>query len=368
MTLDGLRIALVGPLPPPEGGMANQTHQLRELLQLEGAQVTVVRVNAPYRPRWIGGVRGIRALFRLAPYLAELWQVSRNVDVVHIMANSGWSWHLVAAPAVWIARLAGVPSIVNYRGGEAEAFLQRSANVVLPTLRRASGLAVPSGFLQQVFGRRGIHSDIVPNIIDIERFRPGSAEQKPAFPHLVVARSLEGIYDIPTALRAFSLVRKEVPAAKLTIAGSGPELEALRSLASELGIQDAVEFCGRLDRTRMAELYRRATVVMNPSRVDNMPNSVLEAMASGVPLVTTDAGGIPFIVRNDVTGLIVRAGDFAAMASAVLRLLKDDECAQRLRDAALSDVQQYTWPRIRQQWAAVYASVLSGTPGEARPA
>jgi glycosyltransferase involved in cell wall biosynthesis len=368
MTLDGLRIALVGPLPPPEGGMANQTLQLGELLRGEGAQVTIVRVNAPYRPRWIGGAHWIREPFRLVPYLAELWRVSRQVDVVHIMANSGWSWHLVAAPAVWIAKIAGVPSIVNYRGGEAEAFLQRSANVVLPTLRRASGLAVPSGFLQQVFGRRGVHSDIVPNIIDIERFRPGTAEQKPAFPHLVVARSLEGIYDIPTALRAFSLIRNGVPTAKLTIAGSGPELEALQSLSSELEIRQAVEFCGRLDRARMAELYRSATVVMNPSRVDNMPNSVLEAMASGVPLVTTDAGGIPFIVRDDVTGLVVRAGDFAAMAGAVLRVLNDGQCAQRLRDAALNEVQQYTWPRIRQQWAAVYAAVLSGTPGEARPA
>jgi glycosyltransferase involved in cell wall biosynthesis len=368
MTLDGLRIALVGPLPPPEGGMANQTRQLGELLQAEGAKVTMVRVNAAYRPRWVGRLHGIRALVRLAPYIAELWRVSRQVDVVHIMANSGWSWHLVAAPAVWIARIAGVPSIVNYRGGEAEAFLERSAGVVLTTMRRASGLAVPSGFLQQVFGRRGMHSDIVPNIIDMERFRPGNPEQRGASPRLVVARSLEAIYDIPTALRAFSLICKEVPAAKLTIAGAGPELKALQSLASELGISEAVEFCGRLDHARMAELYRSACVVMNPSRVDNMPNSVLEAMASGVPVVTTDAGGIPFIVRDDVTGLVVPAGDSVAMAAAVLRVLNDGQCAQRLREAALNEVQQYTWPRIRQRWAAVYASVLSGTPGEARPA
>jgi glycosyltransferase involved in cell wall biosynthesis len=366
MTLSGLRIALVGPLPPPEGGMANQTRQLGELLQREGAEVRLIQANAPYRPRWIGRWRGIRALFRLVPYLAELWRVSRRVDVVHIMANSGWSWHLVSAPAVWIARIQGVPSVVNYRGGEAEAFLERSGVLVLKTLRRASALAVPSAFLQQIFEQRGVHSEIVPNIIDMEHFRPGNLGH--AFPHLVVARSLEAIYDIATALRAFALIREEFPTAKLSVAGSGPELQTLRLLACKLQIAAAVEFCGRIDRDRMAELYRSASVVMNPSRVDNMPNSVLEAMASGVPVVTTDAGGIPFIVRDGVTALVVPAGDAMAMACAVRRVLHEPQWAQRLRDAALSDVQQYTWPRIRQQWTAVYASALSAAPGEPRPA
>ena len=99
--------------------MANQTRQLGELLQRDGAKVTLLQVNAPYRPPWIGRVRGVRALFRLATYTCALWQVAGHVDVFHIMANSGWSWHLFASPAVWIARLRGIPTVVNYRGGEA---------------------------------------------------------------------------------------------------------------------------------------------------------------------------------------------------------------------------------------------------------
>jgi glycosyltransferase involved in cell wall biosynthesis len=368
MTLNGLRIAIVGPLPPPEGGMANQTRQLGELLRAEGAEVTTVRVNSPYRPHWIGRWRGVRALFRLVPYVAELWRVMRRVDVVHIMANSGWSWHLIAAPAVWIAKVQGVPSIVNYRGGEAEIFLERSGGLVLKTLRRASVLAVPSAFLQQVFARRGIPSAVVPNIIDIGRFRPRSPEQRNAVPRLVVARSLEGIYDIPTALRAFALIRTELPDATLTVAGSGPELQTLQLLASELEIGEAVNFCGRLDRDQMAELYRSACVVMNPSRVDNMPNSILEAMASGVPVVSTDAGGVPFILRDGVTGLIVPAGGHRAMAAAALKALQDSTLSDRLRHAALVEVQQYAWPQVKTLWAGLYASVLTGVSMKARPA
>src|SRR5258708_18462222 len=106
---------------------------------------------------------------------------------------------------------------------------------------------------------------------------------------------------------------------------------------------------------------------MNPSGVDNMRNSVLEAMASGVPVVSTNVGGVPFIVRDGVTGLLVPAGDHAAMAAAVLRVLHDPQCARRLRDAALNEVQQYTWPRVRQRWAEVYAFAVSGNDAEVRP-
>ena len=122
-----LSIALVGPLPPPPGGMANQTRQLARLLQDSGTTVEVVRSNAPYRPAWVERLRGVRAVFRLAPFLGSLWRAGGRVDVFHVMANSGWAWHLFAAPAVWIARWRGRPVVVNYRGGEAEAFMAREA-------------------------------------------------------------------------------------------------------------------------------------------------------------------------------------------------------------------------------------------------
>jgi glycosyltransferase involved in cell wall biosynthesis len=348
--------------------MATQTRQLAELLREEGARVTVVPVNAPYRPQWIGNLRGARALFRLLPYVLRLWRVADEADVFHIMANSGWSWHLFAAPAVAVARLRGVPSVVNYRGGEAERFLERSAATVLPVLRRADALAVPSTFLRQIFGRHGFGAEIVPNIIDLRRFRPAAGEPDRRAPHLVVARNLEALYDIGTSLRAFALIRVQIPAAKLTVAGSGPERAALVRLAEKLGIARAVDFCGRLEREAMADLYRAACLVLNPSRVDNMPNSVLEAMASGVPVVSTDAGGVPFVIRQGITGLLVGPGDDTAMAEAALRLLGDAGQWQRIRDAALADVQQYTWAQVRERWSRIYAAVISGVRGEVRPA
>jgi glycosyltransferase involved in cell wall biosynthesis len=346
--------------------MANQTRQLAELLEREGAVVTVVQVNPPYRPRFVEQVRGLRALARFIPYAARLWEVAGRTDLLHIMANSGWSWHLYAAPAIGIARLRGKPAVVNYRGGEAETFLARSSARVAKTMQRASALVVPSGFLQRAFEQRGIRSEIVPNIIDVERFKPAIGVVGAGKCRIVVTRNLEAIYDIPMALRAFSLVVEAIPAASLVVAGSGPELQRLRSLAAELGIVERVDFCGSLDRDQIAELYRSASLVLNPSRVDNMPNSVLEAMASGVPVVSTNVGGVPWILRHEINGLLVASGDHAAMAAAATRVLGDRELASRLRTAALADIQQYTWPRIEQQWGAVYAAALSASDTAAR--
>lgn len=363
MSFAGLRLALVGPLPPPAGGMAAQTRQLAELLRSEGAQVEIVQTNTPYWPAWLGSLRGLRAGARLLAYIVRLWRAAGRADLLHVMANSGWSWHLFAVPAIWIASARRVPVIVNYRGGEAGEFLDRSASGVRKSMRRVTRLVVPSGFLDQIFRKHGMPATVVPNIVDTARFRPDIAGGVHAPPDIVVARNLEPIYDNATALRAFALLRTQHPQASLAIAGTGPQEGELRSLAAELGIAEHVRFTGRLDRDAMAKLLRLSRIALNPSRVDNMPNSVLEALASGVPVVSTRVGGVPFIVEDGATALLVPAGDAAAMASALDRLLTDDALASRLAMRGLAEVQRYTWASVRPLWLAEYQAAGRASPG-----
>ncbi len=356
------RVILVGPLPPPFGGMANQTRQLAELLRSAGAEVEVVQNNAVYRPSWVGRVPVLRALFRLLPYIAHLLSACRRGGVMHLMANSGWSWHLFAAPAILVARVCRVPVVVNYRGGEAEAFLASQARFVMPVLRKASALAVPSGFLQAVFARYGVSAAIVPNVVDLGLFATTAVREAPnqAAPHLLVARNLEGIYDNATALRAFALLRQRFPGARLSVAGDGPERGALLALADQLGIAQATVFTGRLDRQAMAGLYATADLMINPSRVDNTPNSVLEAWASGVPVVSTRVGGVPFLVNEDVDAVLVPVADAAAMAAAMISVLEDGERWAALRAAGLVSAQRNTWSAVRGVLFEVYRDVAAG--------
>jgi len=352
-----LSIGLVGPLPPPSGGMANQTQQLARLLAESGLRVELVRTNAPCRPAWIERLRIVRALWRLLPYMFALWRCAGRVDVLHVMANSGWAWHLLAAPAVWIAHLRERPAIVNYRGGEAERFFAGQFRWVRPTLERACCVVVPSGFLHEVFARRGLKAEIVPNIVDLGRFRPGPGVRGRL--HIVVARNLEDVYDIPTALRAFARVHATHPHARLSVAGSGPRRADLEGRSAELGLGAAVTFTGRLENERMADLYRGADLLLNPSLVDNMPISLLEAMASGVPIVSTNVGGIPYLVEHGKTALLVPPGDVEAMANAALRVIYDAGMAAALRASGLEAVQRFSWPNVRTPLFAIYGRAVA---------
>ncbi len=147
---------------------------------------------------------------------------------------------------------------------------------------------------------------------------------------------------------------------RLVIAGSGPEERRLKEQAVRLGIADKVEFAGRVDLAQMPALYRFATIAINPSRVDNMPNSVLEALAAGVPVVSTHVGGVPFVVEHERTALLVPPGDAGAMAAAIQRLLEDHGLWQRLRDAGIEESARYTWTRVRPALIRVYEEALAG--------
>ena len=221
----------------------------------------------------------------------------------------------------------------------------------------------PSVFLQRVFARHGLSAEVIPNIIDLSRFKPKLPRSFGDSPHIVVTRNLEPIYDIPTAIRAFAVIKKSFAGAKMTVAGSGPELAKLQSLVLKLQLKDAVRFTGRIDNASIPALYASADCMVNSSTVDNMPISILEAFASGVPVVSTCAGGIPDMVEHGVSGLLVPIGDDEAMAREVLRILQHPKLASGLRQAGLTDAEKYAWPQVRAKWLDAY--IRSATSGSA---
>ncbi len=361
-----LRVCLVGPLPPPAGGMAHQCAQLQAVLRAEGLAVEAVPSNAPIRPAWLARVPAVRALCRLLPYGLHLWRATGRCDLVHVLANSGWAWHLFAAPAIGVAWLRHKPVITHYHGGNADAFLSRGPLMVRRLLALSTLRVVPSAFLQRVFERHGLMCEVIPNGVDLARFGAGqgrAAEQaqpaQHAAPQLLVSRNLERIYGIDTAIRALALVREQLPRVRLVIAGSGAEQDRLQALARRLHPAEAVCFTGRVVNTAMPELLAASACLINPSLVDNMPLSILEAFAAGVPVVSTRAGGVPDLLQHGRSGLLVDVDDDAALAREVLRVLQEPGLAQRLAQAGLLEVAHCAWPAVTPLWLDAYRRAVA---------
>ncbi len=350
-----LKIGLVGPLPPPYGGMANQLKQLSQLLTDEGVQVELLQNNPPYPNRYIANLKGVRAVFRLLYFVFQIWKLCHRVDVIHVFSNSGWSWQLFSAPVLLIANLKKTPVIINYRGGEADTYFAQNIERVRPTLKLASSIIVPSGFLQAVFNKYGFSdAEIIPNIINTERFKITS--HKFNF-HLIITRNLETIYGIETAIKSLSTVKRNYPNIKLTIAGSGDQKSNLEALVKALELNNHVVFTGRLTPEQIAQLYQEADIMLNPTTVDNMPNSVLEALACGLPVVTTNVGGIPYIIKDYETALFVDVNDHEQMAKKIIELIENPSLRNQLKDNGIQEVQKYTWQKIKPQWMGLYKSL-----------
>lgn len=351
------KVALIGPIAPPNGGMAVQGKLLLEHLQQDGVSVQYVAVNPALKPQWLQQVRFVRAILRLALYIIRLNSITREYKILHVLANSGWSWYLYGIPAIMIGKARQCKVIVNYRGGSAESFFARHSGFALSMLKKADQIIVPSGFLKEVFSKFNIQANIIPNIVNFPKQCPIKQRGLKNQFNIVVTRNLEKIYDIETILHAFFIVLKSVPNAHLYIAGTGPEQSHLEYIVKQYEITEKVTFCGRLNRTQIEALYQTADLMLNASIIDNMPNALLEAQAHGIPVVSTNSGGISHIVSHLKNALLVPTKSPEKMAEQVMYLIKNPAVREELVRNGLENINNYGWDRVGSQWIALYQGI-----------
>jgi glycosyltransferase involved in cell wall biosynthesis len=349
----GQRIGLVVASLEILGGHGVEAFTLAAHLREDGHDVTLLPINPPFPRalRWARRVPYARTMLNQALYQPSLVRL-RGVDVVHVFAASYWSFVLAPAPAILAARHFGKRVVLNYHSGEAEDHLERWGPLVHPFLRMADAIVVPSEYLREIFARYGHEALVIPNILDLSRF--GYRERAPLRPRLLSTRNLEPYYDIGNTLEVFAQLAPRLPEATLDIAGYGSQEERLRRQAASQGA-DRIRFHGRVEPSAMPALYDRAHIFLNSSVVDNQPLSVLEAMAAGLPVVTTPTGDIPALIQHGETGLLVPPGDPAAMAKAVIALLENPAGARRMARRARARVEEHGWPRVRERWLDAYA-------------
>ncbi len=312
----------------------------------------------PRIPALIARIPVLRTLARMPLFWIGLIRRVATADVVHVFTAAFWPFLLTTTPAVLVARSFGRPVVLNYRDGRAARHIGRPW--VRWVLRRATLLVFPSGFLQALFQTAGFDGLVIHNVVETGRFR--FRRRSPCRPIMLSCRLLEELYAVENTIRAYAIVKERNPDARLIVIGDGDQRGALERLVQTARIRD-VEFHGAVRHAEVAEWFDRADILLNSSRIDNMPHALLEAFAAGLPVVTTPAGGIPYIVEHGRNGLCVPVDDSEAMAAAVLNLLRDPPLVERLVAGGRADcARYYAWPTAKSAWRTVYSS-LARTPG-----
>lgn len=309
-------------------------------------------------------IKYVRTVLTQAGYWPSLVRQLRRADVVHVFSASYASFLLAPLPAILVARALGKPVLLNYRSGEAPDHLRRSA-IARKALRTVDLNVVPSSFLRDVFARFGIRSRVIANVAELGRFR--YRDRLTLRPRLVSTRNFAPLYNVSCTLRAFARVQQVHPDASLTVVGRGSQEPMLKSLAGELGLRN-VTFTGQVKQEQIHRYYDEADIYVQTPSIDNMPGSVIEAFASGLPVVSTDVGGVPAILSHGTHGLLAPDDDAAAIAEHVLWLLANPAEARRMAEAARATCRAYDWKVVREQWVDVYYSLAAGSAFPSREA
>jgi len=259
------------------------------------------------------------------------------------------------------------PSLVSFHGADVLVDMQKPAyrRATEKMLSLVKRVLVRSESLRQAV----IDLGCGPEKVEIQRtgipltdfpFRERSIPDNGQWRLLQAGRLIEK-KGLKTTFRAFAKFRKEFPGARLTIAGEGPQLEELQSLARGLEIDGAVDFAGFVSQERLRELFYGAHIFLHPSErsrdgnQEGVPNSMLEAMASGLPVFATRHGGIPEAVENNVSGILVNERDYRALGDALIDRAKDSSrLAAMGRAASESVAKNFSQPEQTRRLEKIY--------------
>lgn len=330
-------VLLVGNFLSASGGARCVCEDLADHLAAEGWQVrrTSARISRP---------------LRLCEMVATAWRQRDGYGVAAVDLYSGSAFLWAEAVCEVLAR-AGKPFVLTLHGGNLPAFARRWPRRVRRLLRAAASVTAPSDYLrEQMLPYRG---DIVmiPNAIDLAAypylFRPRAS------PRLVWLRAFHEIYNPTLAPRVLALLAAEFPGVELTMIGRDKgdgSFAATRQLAARLGVAHRLHLPGGVAKAQVPAQLQRGDIFLNTARIDNTPVSVLEAMACGLPVVSTNVGGIPYLLTPGRTGLLTAPDNAGEMAAAIRALLRNPALTAGLSAAGRDLAAACGWSRVLPQW------------------
>ena len=287
--------------------------------------------------------------------LRRVWQIikllwcARKYNVLHIHACSHWGM-LPAVVGILAGKLWNKRIIITYHGGGAEEYFAKHIRFVKRWLNRADKVVVLSGFLKDIFDRYGISCEVIPNIVVLQ---PQKQRERNIAPRFISIRHLEPLYNIPCIMQAYEQVLKVYPNATLDILGKGSMREQLEQYVVDKKLT-GVQFVGQVPNQQIYDYLDKADIMLSASRADNMPVSLLEAMNTGLLVISSRVGGVPYMIEEGKTGVLFESDNANELAQKMLWALEHQEEVKYIIANAHADVQKYSWEHVKQQLIDVY--------------
>lgn len=318
------------------GGIAGQVDVLLEKLNNEKFSLELFNTKANYLKRL------------LLPF--KLFFKGKKFDIFHIHGCSGLGFYPIFIGAI-VGHLKNKKVIITYHGGDFEQFFDSYPKLIRYFLNRADKLTVPSFYLFDILKKNKIDAIHLPNIIreDNVVFKVRNSFD----PILIVTRSLEKVYNIPLIINAFYKIKHKFRDAKLFLVGDGSLKNELEIEVKKSGIE-GIDFLGRVDNAKIGTILNKADIYINPTTADNMPLSLFEAFACGLPVISTNVGGIPNFINNNENGFLINSNDEEALIDKIEFILANQDTMNPIINSALLTFKKYTWNRLKLKYFELY--------------
>lgn len=295
----------------------------------------------------------VNRIHRLADMLMTTWIERENYQVatVDVFSGPAFVW---AESVCSLLKILNKPFVLVLHGGNLPEFSKRWPERVRRLLGSASAVVIPSTYLFENLKHLRADLRLIPNPIDLKRY--SFRNRRGAQPAVRWLRGFEKIYNSAMAIRvAWNLVG-DLQDFRLVMAGSNAgsrDWKDAVQMVSDLELTDFVEVQGRVPKVEVPEWLQHGDVFLNTSQVDNTPISVIEAMACGLCIVSTDVGGIPYLLQDEQDALLVPVNDDLAMAASIKRIVSDHHLAEKLSKNARLKAEQFSWQVVFPQWESL---------------
>jgi len=262
----------------------------------------------------------------------------------------------------------GIPYIVSLRGSDVPGYSERFGllyKVITPIIKfiwQQSYFVISCSqglrdLALQALPKKEI--GVVNNGIDINEFFPDHSKVNPDQFQIVCISRVTPRKGIRFLVQAFKVLAGRYTQIRMIIAGEGNELESLRQLVQGLGIEDKVVFLGAVPHDKVLEHYQKANVFVLPSLNEGMSNTMLEALACGLPIVATDTGGTKELVRDGKNGLIVKMKDSHDLVEKIEKIMLDRELEKRMGVASRLMAEELSWGKVAGQYVDLYEKTVN---------